>query len=497
LPDPAFSEPLPPGPLGCPFRGFDIKASSPKFGPGIVYYQLFEKLNRPKVFKFFSKNKGIAIVSGYDNSKAVLSQEFESIASQVVPFTSKFVGTHSLRCCQDRKDHTTLRKLIGMATKPSRVSALIPSIQQTAEQLIDSIIGCRQSGDGACISMEDVCLKYTLEIACRHIIGLQDLPPIEVDFFLSQVKAWIGALYAKPGDTSWQKAREYLVEKIETKLESLEVHGPDDSTLSGMFFATDPDTPEQDCLTRDEIIDNTLLLILAGSETSAATLTNCILMLGLNKRSIEMSHVRKNPTVAGSKMETAWTTIISEQNEVQRQYGDHLNRQALDASVYLDGVVRESLRIKPIVGGSMRGTKSTIIVDGYQIPTGWGIAYDRYNTHLLDPVTFREDLSHMNVIQGFDPSRWHAMNENCTLHQPKNLTPGQEWIPFGIGPRYCLGADLAMVEMKLFLAVLARKMSNFELVHPHVDDLEQGKDILWRQHSIIPLPEEGVVIKAL
>ena len=57
-----------------------------------------------------------------------------------------------------------------------------------------------------------------------------------------------------------------MKQKIEEKIQYLEQSGPDTSTLSGMFFATDEGDSTQSKLTRQEIIDNALLLILAGSE---------------------------------------------------------------------------------------------------------------------------------------------------------------------------------------------------------------------------------------
>jgi cytochrome P450 len=480
--DSSYSEPLPPGPLGCPFRGFDARATSPKFGPGVLYFDLFQRLKRPKIFKFYSNtNKGIAIVSGYENSKAVLSKEFDTVASQVIAFSSKIVGKNSLRCCLDKKEHGTLRKLIGMATKPAKVSALIPAIQRTADSLVNEMILLASTSPDASIEVEDFFMRYTLEIACRHIIGLQDLSPSEMSTFLSQVKIWIEALYAGPDDTAWISAREYLVEKIEEKIKSLEINGPDDSTVSGMVYARDPDDPEQRHLTRDEIVDNTLLLILAGSETSAGTLTNCMLLLGLDKKRVESNKQATGPS--------AWSKLVSEQEIIEREFANSSNgfsRHSLDACTFLDGVVRESLRIKPVIGGSMRGTKETIVIDGYQIPAGWGVAYDRYNTHILDPKTFREDLSHMNIIQGFDPTRWQG---------DPVTTPDQDWIPFGIGSRYCLGADLAVIEMKIMLGVMAQKLPDFDLISPKVRDLDKAIDIQWREKTIIPVPQDGVSMK--
>jgi len=178
----------------------------------------------------------------------------------------------------------------------------------------------------------------------------------------------------------------------------------------------------------------------------------------------------------------AWDKVVREQQRIVKNHGVNLSWEIIERDCqYLDAVVREALRIKPIVGGSMRGTASTIVVDGYQIPAGWSVTYDRYLTHLLDPLTNVDNSgSNMDIRRGFSPERW--LNDATR--------PGQEFIPFGVGPRYCLGADLAMAEMKTFLAVLARQMPSFELVKP----LKTETDIPWRQKAVIPTPESGVVI---
>jgi hypothetical protein len=82
--------------------------------------------------------------------------------------------------------------------------------------------------------MENVCLSFTLSVACRHVIGLDEsaLPPSETEEFQEQVKTWIGGLSAAADDTRWKQARVYLVDKIQNKLQYLEVNGPDESTVS-------------------------------------------------------------------------------------------------------------------------------------------------------------------------------------------------------------------------------------------------------------------------
>ncbi len=112
----------------------------------------------------------------------------------------------------------------------------------------------------------------------------------EIDTFYRAVNDWIRGIlnpitsifpmltkYRKVG-----KAYDYLISKIDNKLESLERNGPDRSTMSGMYFAKDEDDMTKR-LDRTEIVSNTILLILAGSETAASTLTVAMLALGLHK----------------------------------------------------------------------------------------------------------------------------------------------------------------------------------------------------------------------
>ena len=53
-----------------------------------------------------------------------------------------------------------------------------------------------------------------------------------------------------------------------------------------------------------------------------------------------------------------------------------------------------------------------------------------------------EDGSHMDIVKGFKPERWLSNEKTPT-----------EYMPWGYGARYCLGANLAIAEMKTFLAL--------------------------------------------
>jgi cytochrome P450 len=224
-----------------------------------------------------------------------------------------------------------------------------------------------------------------------------------------------------------------------------------------MVYAKDEEDATK-FMTREEIIDNALLLILAGSETAASTLTVAMLALGLNK--------------------DAFQKLKDEQRQLISEHGEELTRSMLDKDCpYLDAVVKETMRIKPLAGtGAVRIAEETIVVDGKQIPKGYGVAFNIFLTHASDPVVKEEDGSHMDVAKGFKPERWLS-----------DETKPTEYMPFGYGARFCLGYNLAMAEMKVFLALFARRV-DYDLVNMTPDH------VTWKKMSIIPKPEDGAVI---
>ena len=296
------------------------------------------------------------------------------------------------------------------------------------------------------------------------LIGL-NLKENEIEKFNKSVNDWIiGFLNPLwmliPGKRFSRSARafKYLVSKIEDKLGELEKSGPDGSTLSGMYFAQDEEDPSKR-LSKEDIISNSLLLIFAGSETAASTLTVAMLALGLHK--------------------DVFNKLKDEQRAMMtKNEGKAMTREMLEKDCpYLDSVVKEVMRIKPLsLTGAMRFAQETFVVDGKQVPKGYGVAFSPGITHLLDPALKEEDGSHMDIVKGFKPERWLD-----------DSTKPTDYIPFGIGPRYCLGVNLALAEMKVFLAMFARRVE-FDLTNTTPDNVE------WKNFSIIPKPRDGAMI---
>jgi cytochrome P450 family 135 len=166
-----------------------------------------------------------------------------------------------------------------------------------------------------------------------------------------------------------------------------------DDVFSALLLAED-DNGER--LTDREVRDELVTLLLAGHETTATGL--------------------------------AWTfdLLLHSPSELARA------RTADDA--YLDAVVKESLRVRPVIPGVGRVVRGEPFrLNGYTIPPGVEI------NPSIRMIHRREDL-YPNA-SSFRPDRFLGDNP------PDTYT----WVPFGGGTRRCLGASFALMEMRTVL----------------------------------------------
>jgi cytochrome P450 len=132
-------------------------------------------------------------------------------------------------------------------------------------------------------------------------------------------------------------------------------------------------------------------------------------------------------------------TAVSWAMERLLRHPDKLARAATGDEDYLDAVVKETLRLRPVLPIVARKLVEPMEIGGYELPAGTTAAPCIHLVHRRpdiypDPRAFR-------------PERF--------LEQPAGT---YTWIPFGGGVRRCLGAAFAIQEMKIVLrAILARQ----------------------------------------
>jgi cytochrome P450 len=198
-----------------------------------------------------------------------------------------------------------------------------------------------------------------------------------------------------------------------------ELRDSPENFLEGMIAAQENDGAFSD----DEILANVFTLLLAGEDTTSHTMAWTIWALATRPQ-----------------VQARWA------EEARDVLGDRLfptEYESVEELRYGEGVLRESMRLKPVAPITGVEPLADTEVAGTRIPAG---------TRLL-LLHRHAGLQGVSQAREFRPERW--LGEDG-LEAPEQ----KSFLAFGAGPRFCPGRNLAFLEAKTALAMVAR---NFEL----------------------------------
>ncbi|XP_049900773.1 cytochrome P450 3A40-like [Epinephelus moara] len=171
-----------------------------------------------------------------------------------------------------------------------------------------------------------------------------------------------------------------------------------------------------------EILSQAMIFIFAGYETSSSSLTFLAYNLAINPHIMERLQKEIDSTFP---------------NKGPAEY------QALMQMEYLDSVINESLRLYPIAPRLERVAKATVDINGVVIPKDMVVMVPTWPLH-RDPELWPEP-------EKFKPERFSKENK-------ESIDP-YTYMPFGAGPRNCIGMRFALVMMKLAMVEILQRYS--------------------------------------
>jgi cytochrome P450 len=190
-------------------------------------------------------------------------------------------------------------------------------------------------------------------------------------------------------------------------------------------------------MTDVELRDELMTLLVAGHETTATTLAWAFELL--------LRHPRELATL---------------QEEVEGR----------ESEEYLDAVIKETLRIRPVVPGVVRKLTAPLELNGYRLPAGVRVAPNIYLTHRR-PDVYPEP-------ERFRPERF--------IEQPADT---YSWIPFGGGIRRCLGASFALYELKIVIPEILRRV-RLRAASPEPEPIKRRAITFVPAHDAMVVVEE-------
>jgi cytochrome P450 len=228
----------------------------------------------------------------------------------------------------------------------------------------------------------------------------------------------------RPGYTDdIQILDEYLYRIIAQRREEVEASAtdPPDSDLLGTLVITEG-------MNDDLIRDQLLTMLIAGHDTSTALFAWAFWLLG--------SHPD--------------TMRIATQEVDKLTASEEFSASVLPKMDYLDCVIKEALRLYPPIHVGNRRVASDMEFEGFRLEKGKRVMYSIYLSHRDPKIWDHPDA--------FIPERFGA-------GEPRR--PALAYVPFGGGPRNCIGAAYAQIEAKAVLGYILKRCS-LDLVEKNV-----------------------------
>ena len=324
------------------------------------------------------------------------------------------------------------RRMIDPAFEQARLKVVFPLMRDAVTSLLQRL---DQLEDGADLDVDIQMTHVTADIIFRTVfsqslegedankvfnafIKFQESSTRVTMLFSYRLPEWLTPWRAK-WNRSGAEIRLLLEKFIRPRYEA---HRRGEAThyqdiLASLLDARDPETGVR--FSFDELVDQVAIIFLAGHETSASALTWALYLVAMCPDIQERLHHEV-------------CTIMADRDP---EFSD-IKKFRLTWNVF-----RETLRLYPPVGFFVREVMETTCMRDKTMPAG--------SVVLVSPWLIQRHRVHWAKPDIFDPDRYDRAETKDSMRCA--------YLPFGLGPRVCMGAAFAMQEAVMVLALLVRR----------------------------------------
>ncbi|KAL8183102.1 UNVERIFIED_CONTAM: hypothetical protein K2H54_015814 [Gekko kuhli] len=357
--------------------------------------------------------------------------------------------------------------------KPKDVAVFSGGVNEVIADLIKRIYALKnQEEDGETVtninslffkySMEGVAtILYECRLGCLESHIPQDtveyIEALELMFssfkttmYVGAIPKWLRPVIPKPWKEfcrSWDGLFKFSQIHVDNKLKDIKSFLDQGEEVNGGLLTTLLKNKE---LTVEEIYANMTEMLLAGVDTTSFTLSWAIYLLA------------KHPEVQHS----VYKEIISKLGKDKVPDANDVPNLPM-----IRALLKETLRLFPVLPGNGRVTQKDLIVGGYLIPKGTQLALCHYAT------SYQEE--NFPLAHEFQPERWLRKSN---MDRVDNFGS----IPFGYGIRSCIGKRIAELEIHLALIQL--------LQHFEIKMSPKTKSVRAKTHGLLT-PADSINVK--
>lgn len=334
----------------------------------------------------------------------------------------QLLGSRSL-ANRNGPDHRARRRVVGQLFSAAALRRYTPGIVALVDGLAAELAGAEQP-----VPLVDRLRRFAFTVIAQVVLGLAD---DDREALFRDFEIWTRALFSVPlalPGTPFARAiaaRARLLERLGATLRATRlraaagepVPGGLDLLLGGLDEAGLP-------LEDDDLVEQLLLLLFAGYETTASSLS-CLMAAVLAHPEVE-AWLRPEIAALPWPPEAAPSSGPADGAAAPR----------------LAAVVSEVMRLTPPVGGFFRRTTRPLDLDGVVVPAGEVVQVALAATHRYSNTASPDGPP--DDLETFRPQRHLEGEAGFTL------------LPFGGGERVCLGKALAELEIRLMAVGLLR-----------------------------------------
>ncbi|MGR8931119.1 MAG: cytochrome P450, partial [Gammaproteobacteria bacterium] len=394
------------------------------------------------IFLFKLANKPVVVISNSDLVQTVLRNRplnYRRIRS--IELVSRELGIHGVFAAEGEQWERQ-RLLTMQAFKAENLRRFFPTLHRITERLQGRWL--TRADARQAVDVDKDCMLFTIDVTTQFAFGYDiNLLEKESDDFQRHLEKQLPGFNRRAiapfpywhfiklsGDRAMEDSLVAIKQTIDGFVQQtrqrLEQHTEDSyqpaNFLETLLLAEYEDGSR---LSDEEIQGNVLTILMAGEDTTAHTLSWLLYLIS------------EHPEVQ-RKMQQEADAVLGEET-IPSDIG------LLDQLNFIEAVVQETLRLKNVAPLLFLEPNIDVELGGVMLPKGTSLMLlGRYGA--LQEENFTEASS-------FKPERWLETEVSSCVH---NRTA---YLPFGSGPRFCPGRNLAMLEMKIAIAMVCRNFS--------------------------------------